>query len=174
MGNSKESLQSIYDVEFLSRPENSLNLICMQKLEFLNKRECIYYNTEEIRFKLIWKSYEDFNNIRFRAIIRYYDETPVGLVVSPNLTGIEEKQLYITEFGFDLGLLSEGKYFLSLCFYQEDQVGNSVILDHLSKVCMIEVYNSSEETNKLIWEHRWWGSVRFPELNLYRFEKESC
>ncbi|WP_308698553.1 polysaccharide ABC transporter ATP-binding protein [uncultured Thomasclavelia sp.] len=171
MGNSKDSLQCFYDIEFLSRPENSLNLICMQKLEFLNKRECVYFNTEEIRFKIAWRSYDDFNNIRFRAIIRYYDETPVGLVVSPKLSDIEKNQLYITEFGFNLNLLSEGKYFLSLCFYQEDQVGNSVILDHLSKVCMIEVYNSPEETNKLIWEHRWWGSVKFPELNLYCFER---
>ena len=55
---------------------------------------------------------------------------------------------------------------MSICFYQEDENGNSVILDHLSKVCMIEIMNSLADNNKLVWEHKWWGSVKFPELKI--------
>lgn len=164
MGNEKESLQNIYDLKKLERPENSLNLICMEKLEFINKDKCIYFNNEKIRFKIRWYAKENFEKIRFRMIVRYFDETPVGLVVSPNLYDIKEGQKQVTDFEFGANLLAEGKYYLSICFYQEDDNGNSVILDHLSQVCMIEVINSLEDDNKLVWEHRWWGSVKFPEL----------
>lgn len=172
MGNDRNTLQCSYDVNHLNRPENSLNLVHMMKIEFLGKNECIYSNNEELRFKILWESNDSFESIRLRVIVRYYDETPVGLIVSPQLSNIKKKQIYLTEFGFDLNLLAEGKYFLSICFYQEDQSGNSVILDHLSKVCIVQILNSIQDSNKLIWEHRWWGSVKFPELKLHSLYKE--
>ena len=166
LGNETESLQTTYDLNDLERPENSLNQIRMERLEFVNKEQCVYYNNEKMCFRVNWRSDESFEKLRFRMIIRYYDETPVGLVVSPELYNIQEGKENTTEFEFDLNLFSEGKYYLSICFYQEDENGNSVILDHLSKVCMIEIMNSLADNNKLVWEHKWWGSVKFPELKI--------
>lgn len=166
LGNETESLQTTYDLNDLDRPENSLNQIRMEWLEFVNKEQCVYYNNEKMCFRVKWRSDDSFEKIRFRMIIRYYDETPVGLVVSPELYNIQEGKENTTEFEFDLNLFSEGKYYLSICFYQEDENGNSVILDHLSKVCMIEIMNSFDDNNKLVWEHKWWGSVKFPELKV--------
>ena len=166
LGNETESLQTTYDLNDLERPENSLNQIRMEQLEFVNKEQCVYYNNEKMCFRVKWQSEDSFEKLRFRMIIRYYDETPVGLVVSPELYNIEEGKENTTEFEFDLNLFSEGKYYLSICFYQEDENGNSVILDHLSKVCMIEIMNSFDDNNKLVWEHKWWGSVKFPELKV--------
>lgn len=166
LGNETESLQTTYDLNDLDRPENSLNQIRMEWLEFVNKEQCVYYNNEKMCFRVKWRSDDSFEKLRFRMIIRYYDETPVGLVVSPELYNIQEGKENTTEFEFDLNLFSEGKYYLSICFYQEDENGNSVILDHLSKVCMIEIMNSFDDNNKLVWEHKWWGSVKFPELKV--------
>ena len=164
LGNEKESLQSSYRLESLERPENSLNLVQMEQLEFCCKEKCVYYNKEKLRFRITWRANDNFEKIRFRMIIRYYDETPVGLTVSPELYNIQKNSKNTTEFEFALNLFAEGKYYLSICFYQEDENGNSVILDHLSKVCMIEILNSLDDDNKLLWEHKWWGSVKFPEL----------
>lgn len=166
LGNETDSLQTIYNLKDLERPENSLNQIRMERLEFVNREQCVYYNNEKMCFRVKWRSNDSFEKIRFRMIIRYYDETPVGLVVSPELYNIQEGKENTTEFEFDLNLFSEGKYYLSICFYQEDENGNSVILDHLSKVCMIEIMNSLTDNNKLVWEHKWWGSIKFPELKV--------
>lgn len=166
LGNEKESLQNSYDLQQLERPENSLNLISMTKLDFINKEKCVYLNNEKINFLVNWYAKDSFEQIRFRMIVRYFDETPVGLVVSPVLSKVQAGQKYTTEFEFDAHLLAEGKYYLSICFYQEDENGNSVILDHLSKVCMIEIINAIDDDNKLLWEHRWWGSIKFPELKM--------
>lgn len=164
LGNVQAELGTEYYLEERERPGNSLNLIKMQHLEFTGKERCIYYNNEKMRFKIKWYAKDYFEQVRFRMIVRYYDETPTGLVVSPVLKDICKGEEHSTEFEFDLDLLAEGKYYLSICFYQEDEHGNNVILDHLSKICMFEVLNSLEDSNKLLWEHRWWGSVKFPEL----------
>lgn len=166
LGNEIESLKNTYNLETLDRPSNSYNLIKMTSLEFVGKEKCVYYNNEQMILKVRWTAKDSFNKIRFRMIVRYYDETPVGLAVSPNISKVQENKEYETSFGFDLNLLSEGKYYLSICFYQEDENGNSIILDHLSKVCIFEIINPLDECNKLIWEHKWWGSVKFPELTL--------
>ena len=109
LGNETESLQTTYDLNDLERPENSLNQIRMERLEFVNKEQCVYYNNEKMCFRVNWRSDESFEKLRFRMIIRYYDETPVGLVVSPELYNIQEGKENTTEFEFDLNLFSEGK-----------------------------------------------------------------
>lgn len=166
LGNEVNLMKNKYYLKNSERPSNSLNIIEMKKIEFLGKNRNIYENKESMKFKIFWKSKDDFDKIRFRMIIRYYDESPVGLVVSPEILNIKKNKEMETIFQFNLNLLSEGKYYLSICFYQEDDNGNSVILDHLSKVCIFEVINSLDDSNKLIWEHKWWGSVKFPQLKI--------
>lgn len=170
LGNEINSMKSSYFLTDNERPANSMNLIKMKEIDFLDKEKTIYKNTEKMRFKISWLSNDCFDKIRFRMIIRYYDEAPVGLVVSPEILNVEKGKEMETIFQFNLNLLSEGKYYLSICFYQEDNNGNSVILDHLSKVCIFEVINSLDDNNKLIWEHKWWGSVKFPQLEIVDFD----
>ena len=52
LGNEKESLQSSYRLESLERPENSLNLVRMEQLEFCGKEKCVYYNKEKFIYKI--------------------------------------------------------------------------------------------------------------------------
>ena len=166
LGNDNKSIQKEYDLSILERPSNSHNTIEMKNLEFINELKEFYFNTEKLVFKIKWISKEDFNRIRFRIIIRYYDETPVGVAVSPEILHVEKGKSYENTFEMDLSLLAEGKYYLNICFYQEDEFGNSAILDHINKICLFGIINTSNDSNKLIWDHRWWGSVRFPELNM--------
>ena len=164
LGNENKSLQKSYNLEQLERPSNSYNLVKMTYLEFIGLQKQVYYNSEKMIFKVRWTAKEKFDKIRFRIIIRYYDETPVGVAVSPEIIGVEKGTEYENTFELQLDLLAEGKYYLNICFYQEDEVGNSIILDHLNKICIFGIVNLSDDSNKLVWDHRWWGSVRFPEL----------
>lgn len=164
LGNENKSLQKSYNLEQLERPSNSYNLVKMTYLEFIGLQKQVYYNSEKMIFKVRWTAKEKLDKIRFRIIIRYYDETPVGVAVSPEIMGVKKGTEYENTFEFPLDLLAEGKYYLNICFYQEDEVGNSIILDHLNKICIFGIVNPLDDSNKLVWDHRWWGSVRFPEL----------
>ena len=117
-------------------------------------------------FKLRWYAKEKLDDVRYRMIVRFSDDTPVGLVQSPILGSYREGDLQEAVFEFDTSMLADGKYFLSIALYQNDEVGNSIILDHVTRACSFEIISSLDDSKKLNWEHRWWGSIAFPNLKI--------
>ena len=165
--NNKDEEQKTYmNLEKRPRPENSTNKAFMQSFEFMDKEDCIYLRGESFKFCLRWIAKEQLQNVRYRMIIRYADDTPVGLVQSLPLGDFEKGIEQLTEFEFDTSMLADGKYFISIALYQSDEVGNSVILDHVTRACSFEIITSLDDTKKLHWEHRWWGSIAFPNLKI--------
>lgn len=154
------------DLKTRQRPGNSTNKAFMKSFEFLNKNTCIYTRGESLKFKLEWEVKEKLKDIRFRMIVRFDDDMPVGLVQSLPIGDFEEGSAQTTEFEFDTSMLADGKYFLSIALYQSDEVGNSIILDHVSRACSFEILTDINDNKKLNWEHRWWGSITFPNLKI--------
>lgn len=166
LNNNDEEQQVYMNLENKARPENSTNKAFMQIFQFENKTECIYLRGELLRFKLRWYAKEKLDDVRYRMIVRFSDDTPVGLVQSPILGSYREGDLQEAVFEFDTSMLADGKYFLSIALYQNDEVGNSIILDHVTRACSFEIISSLDDSKKLNWEHRWWGSIAFPNLKI--------
>lgn len=156
----------IVDLSKRERPQNSTNKAFMSRIEFEEKSECVFVRGDLMRIKLDWTPNANLNDVRFRMIIRFRDDTPVGLVQSEKLGSFLKGDSQTTVLGFDTSLLAEGKYFFSIALFQSDDVGNSVILDHVTRACSIEILNDANDTKLLNWEHRWWGSIRFPSFKL--------
>ena len=161
------------NLEFRERPQNSTNQAHMLKLIFLDNNNGIYYRGEPIRFQLNWKAENDVHDVRYRMIVRYIDDTPVGLVQSPIIGSYDSGKSQSTRFEFATDMLAEGKYFFSIALYENDKVGNSIILDHITRACSVEITSSVEDEKKLNWEHKWWGSVSFPNLKVINREMEA-
>ena len=148
------------------RPENSTNQAFMQSIEFLDNSEGVYYRGDPVHFRLNWISLKALHEVRYRMIIRYIDDTPVGLTQSAVIGDFKERMILETDFLFDSSFLADGRYFFSIALYENDKVGNSIILDHVTRAFTIDITSKSEDEKKLIWEHRWWGSVAFPNLKI--------
>lgn len=153
-----------HNLSELLRPENSTNKVKMESFRFLNKDDCIYTRGEPICFEVKWRANLNIDRVRFRMIVRYRDDSPVGLVQSGVLGDFMAGEEKVNRFQFDSSMLADGKYFFSIAFYQSDRVGNSMILDHVSRAVSIDIVSSTDDKSLLNWEHRWWGSVQFPEL----------
>ena len=153
-----------HNLSQLLRPENSTNKVKMESFRFLNKDDCIYTRGEPICFEVKWRANLNIDRVRFRMIVRYRDDSPVGLVQSGVLGDFMAGEEKVNRFQFDSSMLADGKYFFSIAFYQSDRVGNSMILDHVSRAVSIDIVSSTDDKSLLNWEHRWWGSVQFPEL----------
>lgn len=152
------------DLTSAKRPENSTNKALMKSIEFTKQKDCVVTRGEKLEFKLRWKALANLDNVKFRAIIRYKNDTPVGLVQSKSLGNLKKGEESVNEFSFDVSMLADGKYFLSIALFQSDDVGNSIILDHVTRAVFINVISPQEGEALLNWEHRWWGSVKFPDL----------
>lgn len=152
------------DLQNLTRPDNSTNRIRMLEFSFLNKTDNVFRRSEKISFSIKWKELEKLENIKFRMIIRYQDDTAVGLVQSANIVFDHNSIQHETVLQFDPSNLAEGKYFASIAFFQTDGIGGSLILDHITRAMSFEILENNDEKQLLNWEHRWWGSVRFNDL----------
>lgn len=154
----------LIDLNNIERPNNSTNKAHMELIEFPGLNENSITRGDQLSLRVIWHANEPLNDVRLRIIIRYSDDSPVGLTQSNTICNADINQVYNNIFTIDTSLLSEGKYFFSVALFQKDQFGNSIILDHLTRACSINIHNSNNEDKNLIWEHKWWGSVRFPDL----------
>ena len=97
-------------------------------------------------------------------IVRYHNDSAVGLVQSDNLGSFAANEESTNTMLFDTSMLADGKYYLSIALFQSDESGDSIILDHITRACLIEVMSPVDDDKMLNWAHRYWGSVRFPDL----------
>lgn len=162
--NTDETSSSFVNLVERERPDNITQKAFMQSFEFLKKDNCIYKRGEKIKFSVKWVSKDKIDDVRYRMIIRYLDDTPVGLVQSEILGSYNIDQMHVSIFEFDTGMLADGKYFFSIALYQRDDIGNNIILDHVTRACSFEIISDINDEKKINWEHRWWGSVTFPNL----------
>ena len=161
--NTKEE-SVLIDLEKCERPEVSLDKVHMHSFEFLDVETCVYQRGEKIRFRIDWKAKDNISEIRYRMILRQPDDIPIGLVQSPVICNTVINQEYKTIFELDTNYLADGKYYLSIAFFQKDSVGNSVILDHVTRACVFEIISDLSDERTVNWERPYWGSISFPNL----------
>ena len=154
------------DLSSRARPENSTGKAFMHRLQFINHDDGIITRGAELEMKLKWTAKENLDNVKFRMIVRYQDDTAVGLVQSGDMGNYKAEQSQETVFRFDTQMLAEGRYYFSIALFQHDDVGNSIILDHVTRAVSLEIISPMVGDKILNWEHRWWGSVRFPDLEI--------
>ncbi len=163
-GNAEETVST--DLDKRDRPSNSTNRAHMESIVFTNREDCVVTRGEQLEIQLKWQVKEKLQDVKFRMIIRYADDTAVGLVQSGKLGDFNLDERVTSTMRFDTSMLSDGRYYFSIALFQSDDVGNSVILDHVTRACLIEVISPLDEKKLLNWEHRYWGSVRFPDLEI--------
>lgn len=169
LNNVDEEEKPLVDLTMRERPGNSTNKVFINNFCFVDKNDCVYKRSDIMRFSINWKAVEDLEDVKYRMIVRFADDTPVGLVKSDSIGSVRAGDVTDTSFEFDTSLLAEGKYFFSIALFQNDEIGNSIILDHITRACSFKIINKDGDNNKLNWQHRYWGSINFPELKIINF-----
>ena len=162
--NQDEETLTFIDLNNKQRPSNATGKAVMHSFKFIDTRDCIYSCGESIRFIITWEAKEPLADVQFRMIVRYKNDSPVGLVQSESLGNCVPLTKSCSVLSFDTSFLAEGKYYLSIALFQKDDVGNSIVLDHVTKACSFKLISNVSDKNNLVWEHQWWGSIRFPNL----------
>ena len=165
--NSGEATESVHtDLTNRDRPSNSTRKAFMNSISFVEREDCVVIRGEHLKIQLNWMAKESLQDVSFRMIVRYINDTPVGLVQSGILGSFEKGEVAESLLSFDTSLLADGHYFFSIALFQRDDVGNSIILDHVTRACAVEIISPLKGQKLLNWEHQYWGSVRFPDLEI--------
>jgi len=167
-GKAEESPNIV--LEHRERPSVSTNKAHIIRLDYCGRENCIFTRGEKLSFQLRWKAQTSLEGVKFRMIVRFSDDSAVGLVQSDYLGDYRQGEEVTNTFRFDTSMLAEGRYYFSIALFQADEIGNSIILDHITRACLIDIISPTDNKNLLNWEHRWWGSIRFPDLEIVKQE----
>lgn len=166
LNNNEEERTIFANLKDRSRPVNAIGAARMLSFRFLERDECVAVRGEPLRFRLNWKANQDLSDVRLRMIVRYADDTAVGLVQSPSIGNAKFGEEINSTLEFDTSFLAEGRYFFSIALFQIDEIGGSIILDHVTRAVSVDIISDLEKKTSLNWDHRWWGSVQFPDLTV--------
>ncbi len=166
MNNADDKWEPFIDLADKARPDNIVGGARMDSIELLCDAGCAVTEGEKLTMRLRLHADKPLDDVRFRMIVRYSDDTPVGLARSESLGSLAEGEGCEADIVFDTSYLAKGSYYLSIALYQTDDVGNTLALDHVSRAVKIDV--KGREENDIVWSHRWWGSVDFPTMSVKR------
>jgi lipopolysaccharide transport system ATP-binding protein len=165
MSNSKASDDSEIELEELHRPKYITSQARMLHLSFLDKDKNIYYADEKIQFKLKWRCNCNLNDVKLRTLVVSAEGVPVGLAGSDSMGNFVSGE-YMNTMEFNFRGLVPGKYYLTMTLYQNDSVGNSLLVDTLEQFSSFEIVDNPNEENKLQWATKYWGNIRFPDTSV--------
>ncbi len=169
MGKNEDVMNYQRDISQCTRVAGIKQKACINNIAFLNKTNCFFKHKEPIIFRIGFTGLDDLRTTKIRIIIRYQNDTPVGVAISDSTLDIVNGEKYSVDFKFNADVLADGRYYVGIGLYQFDDVGNRVVLDHVPRAIVFEKLSESEDTkegNNLAWAHQWWGSTRFPDLQI--------
>ena len=162
-----------YNAEFHAN-DKTVDYFSLCKMDILDKEESRFHINEPVRFVLSMHSKKQLSDVKIRFEIQYQDGTIAGTaLLGQDLTfeAEEEKQI---ECSFSPQSLAPGKYHVDIVAYTYNELGIEQFLDGVYPGFVFEIEEEINESNELLWNHRYWGHVRLNDITLIsdRSQKE--
>lgn len=139
--------------------------IFLNSIEILNKDIPKYNSKEKLCIELDYDAKVDMKNICVRIPIFYSDKTVVGMsTTQPAIEckcGKNKQKLEL-----DISCLAPGKYIARIVIYSVNQFGTTLNHDVVDDAFCFEVVSDVYEINNLVWEHKYWGYLNFPQIEI--------
>lgn len=164
LSNSEENMSSHRDLENAVRHEPFPCRAVMLSADFEGREKCFFDLGKEIPLLLRWRAEEDLDDVRLRMTLVRPDGTPVGTAASVSLGSVMKDQTVESAVSVGFPGLVQGKYMLTLSLYQSDSSGASTLLDEVRDCFVMKFLNNLDSENRLRWNSRAWGSIRFPDI----------
>lgn len=164
MGISNSKNMVFYSFENVEREKwiNHKAFLC--NFEFLDTTDCIYTRMKPMPFRIQWRANEAIDDVVLSILVRNQSDYPVGIVRSSPLGIHSIGKVVSSEFAFDTSLLAQGTYVFSISLIQRDNLAKTVTLDHVVRACSFTLIDPKTELGSPKWDHRYWGSIKFPTL----------
>lgn len=156
----------IYDEKFHTNSKSTGQII-LQGLDIIGKKEARFKQEEHIHAVLKVHSNIDADKIKLRFEINYQDGTIAGTAFSDNDLSFTAGESSMLSLDMNFRGLAAGKYRMDLVLYTYDKLGAEFYVDGVYPGFMFEIDEDITEKNQLIWNHQYWGHVRFADVKIH-------
>jgi len=119
-----------------------------------------------IPFQLCCRAQKTVKDVFFRFEVQYQDTTIVGTMFSSQGSTIEAGKDNYTHMLLDTEHLAPGRYKIDIIAYQFNEYGQERYLDGVYPGMILEISETLNEENKLVWLHRYWGHVHLKDVRV--------
>ncbi len=163
LGNNNELLTNyIYTEDYHSR-KFATREITIQQLHIKDLTECKVKPNETINLELVCHANKSITGIRFRFEIQYKDGSLATTVFSKKINFSENENKTIS-MSFDTKHIVPGQYKVDIIAFVCNEFGSEHLIDGVYPGFRFEIDDSIDDTNDLIWNHRYWGNVRLNDI----------
>ena len=120
----------------------------------------------KLSFRLFCNAKELFRNVYFRFEVQSQDGTVVGTMFLSRGVNIYPERENEVHLQLDTMHLAPGRYKIDIIGYQYNEYGKELFLDGVYPGIMLEILETLNEDNKLIWNSRFWGHVHLNDVRV--------
>lgn len=137
--------------------------IFMEHIRLVDKAAAVYERGEKLLLELKLRIKRPAKNIAIRLTLRTDTDAGLGTAWSDDmdLTYIKGEYASFT-FSMDMSMIARGIFYVSIGLYTTDEIGQRLIIDHVTRAIKIEVVGSP------VWHTSAYGHIEFPKLEMRR------
>lgn len=120
----------------------------------------------KIRFSLTCYSQKDIKQVYFRFETKFQDQTQVGTMFTNKGIDFGKDNEEIAHLEMDTMHLTPGRYLIDIIAYQFNEFGKEQFLDGVYPGLVLEISETLNNGNKLVWLHRYWGHVHLNDVSV--------
>lgn len=154
-----------YDCRNSAREDIGDSAVHINWVELLDVKEPIIYNNK-VKISVNFDSKMRCKTMAFRTIFFSETHRPIGMAASHPVVEVEEGN-NIVEFEMLLPMLSTGRYFGRIVFYEVDSAGGEAIHDVVNDAfAFYKDYKDVQNETSMRWNENVWGSVVFDTIKV--------
>lgn len=167
MGNKKNK-ETSYDYNNYIRTDSVTRKVFIKHIELNTQTNEIAFG-EKLSLNISYNVNGSFNNLYFRIVILYLDDTPIGLSLTPNLCEKNISGEIIEKIELNTQILAPGEYLVNLICFEVNNFGAYVIHDIIKPAFYFTVLSNKTVMYNLEWDRRWWGNIKFPDAKVTKY-----
>lgn len=148
------------DMDLETKPHSLRELdtgLRMKWLKLEGKETPVYQSAEDLILKLTVDVGAPLKGISFRLTLRTDSDVGLGTSWSEELAFLEEGEQEVI-LSMPLSMIAKGSFYASIGFYRFDELGRSIMLDHITRAFKIEIEGTP------VWNSNAHGYVHLPEI----------
>lgn len=152
-----------YTDEFHSNKKRS-HSFSIQALETSNGEAPLCEYGETISFNLTCWSLKKIDDVFFRFEIHFHDESLVGTMFTQSSASFQADETKTIHTVLNTDHLAPGRYRIDIIAYQYNSYGQEFYLDGVYPGLVLDISDTINNNNKLVWLHRYWGHVHLHDV----------